>query len=275
MLDQLGETLRRDTVHLPTPCVSSCRSARRGWRARSPSFSTRRRSPLRWLVESAWVVPLALEKPPRSLNLRRRGSALRRRHRRRGSRDLPDRLPMFVKSLATNRRQDGERCPRWWRDLSPEQATCAGRSSADLWGLGVLLWEVSARRRGPVAPGHAGRDEHVQEDRDHTAGGLTDPVTLSVWAKSSTYASLSAPSPRARPRLGAQAVSTRSRRCRGSPRTPGRSCFGRGAVAARAGGGHHMRSQLSASAGRPGDAALTELAGTTEFTGDSSWFADY
>ena len=37
----------------------------------------------------------------------------------------------------------------------------------------------------------------------------------------------------------------------------------------------HMRSQLSASAGRPGDAALTELAGTTEFTGDSSWFADY
>ena len=37
----------------------------------------------------------------------------------------------------------------------------------------------------------------------------------------------------------------------------------------------HMRAQLSASAGRPGDAALTELTGNTEFTGDGSWFADY
>ena len=155
--------------------------------------------------------------------------------------------------------------------LSPEQVTCAGHdSSADLWGLGVLLWEVSAGE-GPWGT-DANEMNTYKKITDHTAGGLTKPGHFEPELGEAIDALL-APDPKAR--LGAQGFDALkalpwfseinwAKLQEGAVPSP----LAQAAVT-------HMRSQLSASAGRPGDAALTELAGTTEFTGDSSWFADY
>ena len=84
--------------------------------------------------------------------------------------------------------------------LSPEQVTCAGHdSSADLWGLGVLLWEVSAGE-GPWGT-DANEMNTYKKITDHTAGGLAKPGHFEPELGEAIDALL-APDPKAR--LGAQ-----------------------------------------------------------------------
>ena len=175
--------------------------------------------------------------------------------------------------------------------LAPEQVTCSGHGfPVDLWSLGILLWEVSAGV-GPWGndPNEMNIYKHIT---DHEKGALScrlqderDRGFLPPDAFAPTLVDLIdrllAPDPLSRlgaaANEGAAAHGFEELKCHtwfasirwtqlveGDAQSPLISSATT-----------HMREQLEAHAHCSSDAVHGELVGTTEYSGDGSWFATY
>ena len=175
--------------------------------------------------------------------------------------------------------------------LSPEQVTCSGHGlSADLWALGVLLWEVTAGE-GPWGnePNEVNIYRHIT---DHSKGTLAKrlsdqrdrgfvPPDYFVPTLVDLIDSLLVPEPL--DRLGASADEQTV--VQGFEALKAHPLFFRTKWDALIDGGTlsplltspatHVREQVERFALASNDAVLSELMGTTEFDGDGSWFSQY
>ena len=175
--------------------------------------------------------------------------------------------------------------------LSPEQVTCSGHGlTVDFWGLGVLLWEVAAGE-GPW--GNDPNEMNIyRRITDHTSGALSEklqggrdngflPPDVFVPTLVDLIDRLLVPEPLGR--LGATADESEARS--GFEKLKHHSWFasirweqlieGLMPSPLLSSASTHVREQLEAHAHRTDDALLSEVAGTTEFSGEASWFAQY
>lgn len=177
--------------------------------------------------------------------------------------------------------------------LAPEQVTCSGHGMpADLWGLGILLWELSAGE-GPW--GNDPNEVNIyRRITDHTSGAMADrlkaersrgflPPDTFVPTLVDLIDSLLAPDPESR--LGAPVDDGNDSATTGFEHLKEHSWFSsvrwdqlvEGLVHSPllSTAATHLREQLDIHADRSSDAVVGELVGTTEFSGEGSWFAQY
>ena len=178
--------------------------------------------------------------------------------------------------------------------LAPEQVTCSGHGlPVDLWALGVLLWDVSAGE-GPW--GNDPNEVNIyRRITDHAKGALAErlkeerargflPPDTFVPSLVDLLDSLLDPNPLGR--LGASpSEASPGELALGFDRLKGHACFSsirweqltEGQIHSPwlSTASTHVRRQLEAHAQRPSDAILSAHVGTTEFTGEGSWFAQY
>ena len=175
--------------------------------------------------------------------------------------------------------------------LSPEQVTCSGHSlPVDFWGLGVLLWELAAGE-GPW--GHDPNEMNIyRRITDHTSGALSDrlqhereqgflPSDVLVPTVVDLIDKLLEPEPLSR--LGASADEASARA--GFETLKSHAWFTstrwdqliEGLVPSPllTSASTHVREQLQAHVHCNDDLMLSEVAGTEEFSGEGSWFAQY
>jgi len=154
--------------------------------------------------------------------------------------------------------------------LAPEQVTCSGHSfAADIWALGILLWEMTAGE-GPW--GNDPNEMNVYKRiTDHSEETIECPASFEPELRSLVKMLLSK-DPASRLAGGFDALQKHawfkgiswSKLAEGSVASP----FSTAAAT-------QIETQLKAGHQRPNDHALTELVGTTEFSGEGGWFADY
>ena len=161
------------------------------------------------------------------------------------------------------------------------QVTCVGHSfPADMWGLGVLLW-VLVSGQGPWA-GAAG--EQVTELA--TYNKITNHAGFDTWPKDISdpglrelINKLMAPDPIERASLSIHDATIKSHEwLQGSGvGDQGWHKLAEGAIVSplQNAAALHLKSQLDLGKLRSSDAALAELVGVTEFSGDGAWFSDY
>ena len=162
--------------------------------------------------------------------------------------------------------------------LSPEQVTCSGHGCpADLWALGVLLWEAAAGE-GPWGPVDADNEMLIYKKvTAHEAGKLRHPKGSFEPALASLLDALIVPDPDAR--LGAGAGGFARLREHAYFQDAQWTMLAEGAMESPLGkaAAMHMRSQLGSRSKKDpaDDTALQDLVGTTEYAGDASWFKGY
>jgi CRP-like cAMP-binding protein len=170
--------------------------------------------------------------------------------------------------------------------LAPEQVTCSGHGlSVDFWGLGVLLWTITAGE-GPW--GNDPNEMNVYKRiTDHVSGALSArlqaerergflPPDGFVPSFVDLVDRLIVPDPLAR--LGASAVTSAGFDELKAHAWLGRMHWGQlieGLVPSPliSSASTHVREQLAAQGHRTSDAVVTEVVGTTEYRGDMAWFA--
>ena len=175
--------------------------------------------------------------------------------------------------------------------LSPEQVNCSGHGRpVDFWGLGVLLWEIAAGE-GPW--GNDPNEVNIyRRITDHTSGALQSklqaqrergfvPPDVFVPTLVDLIDHLVVPDPLARLGATADEASAPS----GFESLKAHKWFtntrweqlveGLAPSPLLSSAATHVREQLEAHSHRPDDAVLSEVTGTTEFSGEGSWFAQY
>ena len=176
--------------------------------------------------------------------------------------------------------------------LAPEQVTCTGHGlPVDFWGLGVLLWEISAGE-GPW--GNDPNEMNIYKRiTDHTCGSLRtrlNDIRSQGFLPSDAFLPtlvdlidrLLAPEPNGR--LGVS-NDLDDNTTKGFAELKEHAWFtnvkwsdleeGSSPSPFMSSAATHMREQLEAHLNRPSDAVLNDHVGTAEYCGDGSWFALY